>query len=171
MACHSYKIGADKENTTESREPVSRLKPCSKRSGSAIFMLVGCNLRRRLWWTCQWIPLSAVVFDNRIGGFMIAEVARLLKENKRTPYALYVVNAVQEEIGLRVQRWLPWRIKPDVAIITDVTHDSTTPMINKLRRRFVPVVKARRFVMALQYTINCSIMFSWLQIKQRYRCS
>jgi putative aminopeptidase FrvX len=41
-------------------------------------------------------------FDNRIGGFMIAEVARLLKENKKTlPYGLYVVNAVQEEIGLR----------------------------------------------------------------------
>ncbi len=40
-------------------------------------------------------------FDNRIGGFMIAEVARLLKENKKTlPFALYIVNAVQEEIGL-----------------------------------------------------------------------
>ena len=41
-------------------------------------------------------------FDNRIGGYMIAEVARLLKENRKTlPYGLYVVNAVQEEIGLR----------------------------------------------------------------------
>ena len=39
-------------------------------------------------------------FDNRIGGFMIAEVARLLKENKKKlPFGLYVVNAVQEEIG------------------------------------------------------------------------
>ena len=42
-------------------------------------------------------------FDNRIGGFMIAEeVARLLKKNnKKLPYGLYVVNAVQEEIGMR----------------------------------------------------------------------
>ncbi|MGZ5286918.1 MAG: M42 family peptidase, partial [Flavisolibacter sp.] len=41
-------------------------------------------------------------FDNRIGGYMIAEVARLLKENrKKLPFGLYVVNAVQEEIGLR----------------------------------------------------------------------
>src|SRR5688500_19013051 len=41
-------------------------------------------------------------FDNRIGGFMIAEVARLLQENrKKLPYSLYIVNAVQEEIGLR----------------------------------------------------------------------
>ena len=71
-------------------------------------------------------------FDNRIGGFMIAEVARLLKENKKTiPYSLYVVNAVQEEIGLRGAEMIARRIKPNVAIITDVTHDSTTPMINK----------------------------------------
>jgi putative aminopeptidase FrvX len=71
-------------------------------------------------------------FDNRIGGFMIAEVARLLKENKKTiPYSLYVVNAVQEEIGLRGAEMIARRIKPDVAIVTDVTHDSTTPMINK----------------------------------------
>jgi putative aminopeptidase FrvX len=71
-------------------------------------------------------------FDNRIGGFMIAEVARLLKENKKPiPFALYVVNAVQEEIGLRGAEMIARRIKPDIAIITDVTHDSTTPMINK----------------------------------------
>lgn len=71
-------------------------------------------------------------FDNRIGGFMIAEVARLLKANKKKlPFALYVVNAVQEEIGLRGAEMIARRIKPDVAIITDVTHDTTTPMINK----------------------------------------
>lgn len=72
-------------------------------------------------------------FDNRVGGFMIAEVARLLKqEGKKLPYALYIVNAVQEEIGLRGAEMIARRIKPDVAIITDVTHDSTTPMINKM---------------------------------------
>ena len=72
-------------------------------------------------------------FDNRIGGFMIAEVARLLKENKKKlPFALYIVNAVQEEIGLRGAEMIARRIKPDIAIITDVTHDTSTPMINKL---------------------------------------
>ena len=71
-------------------------------------------------------------FDNRIGGYMIAEVARLLKQNKKKlPYSLYVVNAVQEEIGLRGAEMIARRIKPDVAIITDVTHDTSTPMINK----------------------------------------
>jgi hypothetical protein len=35
--------------------------------------------------------------DNRMGGFCIAEVARLLKENNiKLPYSLYVVNSVQE---------------------------------------------------------------------------
>lgn len=72
-------------------------------------------------------------FDNRVGGFMIAEVARLLKENKKKlPFSLYVVNAVQEEIGLRGAEMIARRIKPDIAIITDVTHDTSTPMINKL---------------------------------------
>jgi putative aminopeptidase FrvX len=71
-------------------------------------------------------------FDNRIGGFMIAEVARLLKENKKKlPFGLYIVNAVQEEIGLRGAEMIARRIKPDIAIITDVTHDTQTPMINK----------------------------------------
>jgi putative aminopeptidase FrvX len=71
-------------------------------------------------------------FDNRIGGFMIAEVARLLRESKKKlPFGLYVVNAVQEEIGLRGAEMIARRIKPNVAIITDVTHDTTTPMINK----------------------------------------
>ncbi|MCM5528797.1 M42 family metallopeptidase [Parasegetibacter sp. NRK P23] len=71
--------------------------------------------------------------DNRIGGFMIAEVARMLKENKdKLPYGLYVVNAVQEEIGLRGAEMIARRIKPNIAIITDVTHDTSTPMVNKI---------------------------------------
>lgn len=70
--------------------------------------------------------------DNRIGGFMIAEVARLLKENKKElPFTLYIVNAVQEEIGLRGAEMIARRLKPNVAICTDVTHDTSTPMINK----------------------------------------
>jgi putative aminopeptidase FrvX len=75
----------------------------------------------------------ARAFDNRIGGFMIAEVARLLHENKKKlPYSLYVVNAVQEEIGLRGAEMIARRIKPDIAIVTDVTHDTSTPMISKM---------------------------------------
>ena len=70
--------------------------------------------------------------DNRMGGFMIAEVARLLHENKKElPFGLYITNSVQEEIGLRGAQMITETIKPNVAIITDVTHDTTTPMIDK----------------------------------------
>ena len=74
----------------------------------------------------------ARAIDNRGGGFIIAEVARLLKEKKKKlPYTLYVVNAVQEEIGLRGAEMISRRLKPNVAIITDVTHDTHSPMYNK----------------------------------------
>ena len=70
--------------------------------------------------------------DNRIGGFCIAEVARLLHENKiELPYSLYIVNSVQEEVGLRGAEMIAQSIKPQVAIITDVTHDTNTPLISK----------------------------------------
>lgn len=70
--------------------------------------------------------------DNRIGGFMIAEVAKRLKAAKRDlDFGLYIVNSVQEEIGLRGAQMIAHKIKPDVAIITDVTHDTYSPMYNK----------------------------------------
>ncbi|WP_118951027.1 M42 family metallopeptidase [Taibaiella helva] len=71
--------------------------------------------------------------DNRAGGFMIAEVARLLHENKKKlPFGLYIVNSVQEEIGLRGAEMIAEYIQPNVAIVTDVTHDTSTPMISKV---------------------------------------
>ena len=70
--------------------------------------------------------------DNRVGGFMIAEVARLLKENKKKlPFGLYITNSVQEEVGLYGANMIADTIKPNIAIITDVTHDTSTPMIEK----------------------------------------
>jgi putative aminopeptidase FrvX len=70
--------------------------------------------------------------DNRVGGFMIAQVARMLKETKtKLPFGLYIVNSVQEEIGLRGAQMIAQKIKPDVAVITDVCHDTNTPMIDK----------------------------------------
>jgi len=73
--------------------------------------------------------------DNRIGGFMIAEVARLIKKNNiKLPFGLYITNSVQEEVGLRGAQMITETIKPDVAIITDVCHDTQTPMINKIKQ-------------------------------------
>lgn len=76
--------------------------------------------------------ITGRALDNRIGGFMIAEVIKRLKASgKKLPFTLYAVNAVQEEIGLRGAEMISRRIKPDVAIITDVTHDTHSPMYDK----------------------------------------
>lgn len=70
--------------------------------------------------------------DNRAGGFAIAQVARLLHKNKvKLPFGLYIVNAVQEEVGLRGAEMMANKINPDVAIITDVAHDTNTPLVDK----------------------------------------
>jgi len=71
--------------------------------------------------------------DNRMGGYCIAEVARMLSEKKKKlPFGLYIVNSVQEEIGLRGAEMIAQTIKPNMAMITDVTHDTRTPMISKV---------------------------------------
>ncbi|MCH7512678.1 MAG: M42 family metallopeptidase [Bacteroidetes bacterium] len=70
--------------------------------------------------------------DNRIGGFMIAEVAKRLSKKKiKLDFGLYIVNSVQEEIGLRGAQMIAERIRPAVAIITDVCHDTMSPLYNK----------------------------------------
>lgn len=75
--------------------------------------------------------LGGRALDNRIGGFMIAEVVRLLHQNgDKLPFGLYVVNAVQEEVGLRGAEMVVESIRPNMAIITDVTHDTSSPMID-----------------------------------------
>ena len=71
--------------------------------------------------------------DNRIGGYAIAQIAHQLKaEGKQLPFTLYLVNSVQEEVGLRGAEMIAERLRPDLAFVIDVTHDTTTPMIDKL---------------------------------------
>lgn len=80
--------------------------------------------------------------DNRIGGFMIAEVVRLLHKNQvKLPYGLYITNSVQEEIGLRGAEMITQTIKPNVAVVTDVCHDTTTPMIDKKKEGHIEIGK------------------------------
>ncbi|PRY54414.1 putative aminopeptidase FrvX [Arcticibacter pallidicorallinus] len=100
--------------------------------------------------------------DNRVGGFMIAEVARLLKENnKKLPFGLYIVNAVQEEVGLRGAEMIANRIKPNLAIVTDVTHDTQTPMINKVTQGDLSCGKGP----VLSYAPSVQINFNKLLVK------
>jgi putative aminopeptidase FrvX len=70
--------------------------------------------------------------DNKIGGFIIAEVAKLLcLNNIKLNFGLYIVNSVQEEIGHKGAEIAARNINPNLAIITDVIHDTNTPMIKK----------------------------------------
>lgn len=62
--------------------------------------------------------------NNKIGGFIIAEVMRLIKENNVVfPYGLYVINYVKNTKIIR--------INPNLAIRTDVCNDTYTTMIDK----------------------------------------
>jgi len=70
--------------------------------------------------------------DNKLGGYIIAEVTRKLHENNiQLPYDLYIVNAVQEEVGLHGAKMVSQTIKPHVALVTDVCHNTNTPDIDK----------------------------------------
>lgn len=72
--------------------------------------------------------------DNRIGGFAIAEVARRLhQERKKLPFGLYIVNAVQEEVGHHGAQMIAQRIKPNVALVTDVCHCTHSPLYDKIK--------------------------------------
>ena len=76
--------------------------------------------------------LCGRALDNRIGGFIIAEViARLSKRKARLPSTVYAVNAVQEEIGGNGAAMITHRLMPDVAIVLDVTHATDTPEIDE----------------------------------------
>ncbi len=72
--------------------------------------------------------------DNRLGGFIIAEVMhRLAKGTKKPAATVHAVNAVQEEIGGNGARMITHRLRPDVAVCLDVTHATDTPGIEKAR--------------------------------------
>lgn len=130
-----------RKRDSESKEPQPKIEniflDCGARSrqeAEALGIHVGCVITYvEGYEELAYGNIICRALDNRVGGFMIAEVARLIAQNKKKlPYSLYVVNAVQEEVGLRGAEMIARRIKPDVAIITDVTHDSTTPMISKV---------------------------------------
>jgi endoglucanase len=74
----------------------------------------------------------ARAFDNRIGTFAVAEALRLLKESKAKLHAeVCAVSNVQEEVGLLGARQIAYSLKPDVALVVDVTHATDYPNVNK----------------------------------------
>ena len=74
----------------------------------------------------------ARAFDNRIGTFAVAETLRLLKESKAKLQAeVCAVSNVQEEVGLLGARQIAYSLKPDVALVVDVTHATDYPNVSK----------------------------------------
>lgn len=127
------RIGAEKEVTPKIENIFIDCGATSKQEVLDLGIDVGCMIT----YPDEFFEMNDRYFvcralDNRIGGFMIAEVARLLKENKKKlPFGLYITNSVQEEVGLYGAQMIADTIKPNLAIVTDVTHDTSTPMIEK----------------------------------------
>ena len=84
----------------------------------------------------------ARAFDNRIGTFAVAEALRLLKENKvKLQAEVCAVSNVQEEVGLLGARQIAYSLKPDVALVVDVTHATDYPTVSKAQHGDVKVGK------------------------------
>ncbi len=67
--------------------------------------------------------------DNRLGGFVLARVMERLSGEQ--PAATTVaLNAVQEEIGGNGAKMATHAIRPDVAVVLDVTHATDSPGID-----------------------------------------
>jgi endoglucanase len=74
----------------------------------------------------------ARAFDNRIGTWSVIEALRLLKESKTKLHAeVCAVSNVQEEVGLLGARQIAYSLKPDIALVVDVTHATDYPTVNK----------------------------------------
>jgi endoglucanase len=82
----------------------------------------------------------ARAFDNRIGTFAVVEALRLLKESKVKLHAeICAVSNVQEEVGLLGARQIAYSLKPDVALVVDVTHATDYPTVSKTQHGDVKI--------------------------------
>jgi endoglucanase len=75
------------------------------------------------------LPNDRVVaraMDNRLGAYIALEAARLVAEGDGAAWDIVAAVAVQEEVGLNGARALAHGLRPDVAIVVDVTHETDT---------------------------------------------
>ncbi|WP_022835114.1 M42 family metallopeptidase [Salisaeta longa] len=74
--------------------------------------------------------ITARAIDNRLGGFIIAQVLKRLHE-ERAAWTVTAANSVQEEIGGHGAKMITHRLQPDVAVAFDVTHATDSPGISE----------------------------------------
>lgn len=71
-------------------------------------------------------------FDDKAGAFVVAEVLRLVsQEKKKLPVDLYGVSSVQEEIGLRGGTTSSYTVNPDVGICVEVDFATDQPDVER----------------------------------------
>ncbi len=81
-------------------------------------------------------------FDNRIGTFPVAETMRLLSASKSKLKAeICAVSNIQEEVGLLGARQIAYSLKPDAALVVDVTHATDYPTVSKAQHGDVKLGK------------------------------
>jgi putative aminopeptidase FrvX len=71
-------------------------------------------------------------FDNKIGTFAVAETLRLLSGKKAELKAeISAVSNIMEEVGLLGARQIAYTLKPDCALVVDVTHATDYPTVSQ----------------------------------------
>ncbi len=74
----------------------------------------------------------ARAFDNRVGTFAVAEALRQLSEDRKKLNAeILAVSNIMEEVGLLGARQIAYTLKPDVALVVDVTHATDYPTVSQ----------------------------------------
>lgn len=86
--------------------------------------------------------LTGRALDNRIGGYMIARVFQNLHERREElKVNVMALNSVQEEVGGYGARMMSYRLEPDMALVTDVTHATDTPGIDNKEHGLIKLRK------------------------------
>ena len=74
----------------------------------------------------------ARAFDNRVGTFAVAETLRLLHGKRKNLQAeILAVSNIMEEVGCLGARQIAYSLKPDAALVVDVTHATDYPTVNQ----------------------------------------
>ncbi|HWD18125.1 MAG TPA: M42 family metallopeptidase [Verrucomicrobiae bacterium] len=73
----------------------------------------------------------ARAFDNRVGTFSVAEALRELSEGGKCGAEILAVSNIMEEVGLLGARQIAYTLKPDAALVVDVTHATDYPTVSQ----------------------------------------
>jgi endoglucanase len=76
----------------------------------------------------RWVSRS---MDNRIGCYVALEAARLVSEAGGAPGDVWAVAVAQEEITFGGARTTAYSLRPDIAVVVDVTFETSQPGLDE----------------------------------------